>query len=60
MSEHPSAIAAFFATAMEHGRHPALDVDDVLAEDGHAVIFWSGGAERPGKRLDAHGIMAST
>ena len=33
-------------------------VDDILADEGHAVTFWSGSAERPGKRLDAHGIMA--
>ncbi|MEA2843462.1 MAG: uncharacterized protein QOJ69_1133 [Actinomycetota bacterium] len=53
------AIAAFFVKAMEiTGGTLRIVVDDVLAEDGHAVIFWSGGAERPGKSLDAHGIMA--
>ena len=53
------AIAALFVKAMEiTGGSMRIVVDDVLADEGHTVTFWSGSAERPGKRLDAHGIMA--
>ncbi len=53
------AIEALFVKAMEiTGGTMRIVVNDVLADDGHAVTFWSGSAERPGKHLDAHGIMA--
>jgi ketosteroid isomerase-like protein len=37
-----------------------LTMDDLIAEQGHAVLFWHVTAERAGsaKRLDANGIMA--
>ena len=35
-----------------------LVMDDVIGDDGHAVMFWHGTAERAGKSLDSKGIMA--
>jgi ketosteroid isomerase-like protein len=35
-----------------------LEVKDVLADDGHAVMFWELAVERQGKSLDASGAMA--
>ena len=53
------AIEALFVKAMEiTGGTMRIVVNDILADEGHAVAFWTGSAERPGKRLDAHGIMA--
>jgi ketosteroid isomerase-like protein len=35
-----------------------LEVKDVLADDGHAVLFWDLTVERQGKSLGASGAMA--
>ena len=52
-------IRAFFYRLMEVTEGTMkLDVDEILADDDHAVMFWSLTAERQGKSLDATGAMA--
>jgi ketosteroid isomerase-like protein len=35
-----------------------IEVDDILGDDEHAVMFWRGSMDRNGKHLDADGGMA--
>jgi ketosteroid isomerase-like protein len=53
------AIRAFFYRLFEvTGGTMRLTLDDVVGDDGHAVMFWTLTAQREGKDLDAKGIMA--
>jgi ketosteroid isomerase-like protein len=53
------AIREFFIHLMQVTEGSMkLEVQDVLADDGHAVMFWELTAKRQGKTLDATGAMA--
>ncbi len=50
--------AFFYKLAEVTGGSMRLALTDVIGDEGHAVMFWTGTAERNGKTLDSNGIMA--